>query len=118
MLGTVRKAKFRRPPPEPRPCTGCGVPLAKGRTCIKCRVQKHRGVEVDGLACRIGTCGIALARVLKLVRFSDELVPLCANHAALAGKRGLSWQQFEAEAAEREVELTPAAPAVGLRRVG
>lgn len=113
---TLRKAKFRRPPPPIRECA-CGVPT-KGRTCVKCRVQKSRGREVDGLACRIGACGIALARVLKLVRFGDELVPLCANHAALAGKRGLTWEQFEAEAAQREVELTPAAPAVALRRVG
>src|SRR5262245_35987460 len=117
MIGTIRKAKFRRPQPEPRPCGGCGVPTKGGR-CIKCRVQKSRGLEVDGLACRIGSCGIALARVLKLVRFGDDLVPLCANHAALAGKRGLSWQQFEAEAEQREAELTPAAPAVALRRVG
>lgn len=115
---TLKKAKFRRPKPDPRPCGGCGVPIATGTRCIKCRVQKCRGLDVDGLACRVSTCGIALARVLKLVRFGDELVPLCANHAALAGKRPLTWAQFEAEAIEREAELTPAAPAVGLRRVG
>lgn len=94
------------------------MPIATGTRCVKCRVQKCRGIDVEGLACRISTCGIALARVLKLVRFGDELVPLCANHAALAGKRPLTWQQFEAEAAEREVELTPAPAAVGLRKVG
>lgn len=113
----LRKAKYRRPPPEPRPCGGCGVPIATGTRCIKCRVQKCRGLGVEGLACRV--CGIGLARVLKLVRFLDEPeVPLCANHAALAGRRPLTWQAFEAEAAEREGELTPAPATVALRRAG
>lgn len=93
------------------------MPIATGTRCVKCRVQKCRGLDVEGLECRV--CGIGLARVLKLVRFIDEPeVPLCANHAALAGKRPLTWQQFEAEAAEREPELTPLPAAVALRKVG
>lgn len=93
------------------------MPIATGTRCVKCRVQKCRGLGVEGLACRV--CGIALARVLKLVRFIDEPeVPLCANHAALAGRRPLTWQAFEAEAAQREVELTPAPAAVTMRKAG
>jgi hypothetical protein len=98
-------------------CEICGiVPVTSGKVCSGCRVRKCRGASVDGLACRI--CGIALPRVLRLQRFGDELVPLCANHAALAGRRPLTWQAFEAEALERQPELTPAPAAVALRRVG
>lgn len=113
----LRKAKARRPRPEPRPCGACGVPIPNGSRCVKCRVQKCRGLDVEGLACRV--CSIALTRVLRLVSFADdELVPLCANHAALAGKRRLTWQQFEREALEREAELTPAPATVALRKAG
>ena len=93
------------------------VPVTSGRVCTGCRVRKCRGGVVEGLACRI--CGITLARVLRLQRFVDEPeVPLCANHAALAGRRPLTWQAFEREALAREGELTPAPAAVTLRRAG
>jgi hypothetical protein len=106
----LRKAKFKRPTPEPRPCDGgCGVMIPNGSRCVRCRVRKCRGTDVEGRACTVPSCGITFSRVLRLVAFGTppELVPLCANHAALAGRRGLTLEAFLAEAAEREAELTP-----------
>ena len=107
----LRKARYKRPAPEPRPCegAGCGVMIPSGTRCIRCRVRKCRGTEVEGMACAVPSCGITFSRVLRLVAFGEppELVPLCGNHAALAGRRGLSFEAFLAEAAEREAELTP-----------
>ena len=106
----LRKARYKRPAPEPRACEGgCGVLIPNGTRCVRCRVRRSRGTEVEGRACAVPSCGIAFSRVLRLVAFGDppSLVPLCANHAALAGRRGLSLEAFLAEAAEREVELTP-----------
>jgi hypothetical protein len=89
-------------------CEVCTVvPVTSGKVCTGCRVRKCRGADVDGRACAVPSCRIALARVLRLIPFGDELVPLCANHAALAGRRGLTLDEFLAEAAEREAELTP-----------
>jgi len=55
----------------------------------------------------VPSCGIAFSRVLRLVAFGAESVPLCANHAALSGRRGLTLEAFLAEADERAAELTP-----------
>ena len=83
-----------------------------GTRCNRCRVRKCRGTSVEGCACVVPSCGIAFTRILRLVAFGDELVPMCANHAALAGKRKLTLEQFLDEAAEHEASMTPAPAAV------
>ena len=104
----LRKAKPRRPPPEPRPCGACGVPIPNGTRCVRCRVAKCRGRAVEDSACV--ACGVTWARALTPVQLADARVPMCRNHVtladALAGSE-LTLEAFLAEAAEREVELTP-----------
>jgi hypothetical protein len=42
-------------------------------------------------------CGIADARVLRRHRLKDGLVVLCANHAAIAGRRGMTLTELRGE---------------------
>jgi hypothetical protein len=77
--------------------------MKSGRRCPACRVRKCRGSIIDGETCGVPSCGIAHPRVLRWHRFTDETVALCANHAALAGRRPIEWQAFQAEAGEIEL---------------
>lgn len=81
-------------PPGKRPCLQCRRPT-KGNFCTGCRVRKHRGAVVAGDACKV--CGDDDARLLRRQRFTDQIVVLCANHAALKGRRTISWADFLAE---------------------
>jgi len=64
------------------------------RKCVARRLRKCRGTTVEGAACRV--CGIADSRVLRRHRFPDLPDPaiLCANHAAIAGRKPLAWVAF------------------------
>lgn len=73
--------------------------VQSGTVCTGCRVRKHRGSVVAGEQCQAPGCGIAHPRVLRRVRFGDATLVLCANHAALAGRRGLDASEFLGELA-------------------
>lgn len=92
---------FRRAPPPPALCEVCRLIWVKGgKVCSGCRVRKHRGSAVAGGCCQAPECYIAHPRVLRRVRFRDgATVVLCANHAALAGRRPLDADAFLGELA-------------------
>lgn len=58
---------------------------------IACRLRKLRGTELRE-PCRV--CGVADRRVLRRQAFRDGPLVLCANHAAIAGRRRLSCAEF------------------------
>jgi hypothetical protein len=90
------------------------VPVTSGKVCTGCRVRKCRGAAIEGAACEL--CQIAQPRVLRWTRLADRQAVLCANHAALVGRRPIPWAQLAAEAAELEGALTPLPGAVSLKR--
>jgi hypothetical protein len=75
----------------------CPKLISKGRTCIGCRVRRCRGAVVEGACCRAPDCGIADERMLRRHRFVDGVAIVCANHSAVAGRRELTWADFETE---------------------
>lgn len=54
-----------------------------------------RGTELDGEVCRV--CPVEDPRMLRWRTFTDGRQVLCANHAALSGRRALSFDEFLAE---------------------
>lgn len=67
--------------------------LTPGRFCVACRVRKCRGSSVEG-AC---FCGVSDRRMLRRHRFTDGVRVICANHAAVAGRRELDWAAYLAD---------------------
>lgn len=117
MIDKTRSSR-KRAPAELMPCETCRTRLTpSGSMCNPCRVRKNRGALIDGERCAVPSCGIALPRVLRWQRFGGETVALCANHAALVGRREIGFEAFIAEASEHERELTPLPPEVRLRKV-
>jgi hypothetical protein len=74
---------------------GCTRLVTSGNICTACRVAKCRGLGPDR-ACRI--CGIVHPRMLRTHSFRDEVVVLCANHSALAGRQPITFAEFEGQA--------------------
>jgi hypothetical protein len=74
-------------------CESCPR-LTTGRFCVACRVRKCRGTTIDG-SCPL--CGVSDRRMLRRHRFTDGTRVICANHAAVAGRRSLDWRAFLAE---------------------
>lgn len=81
---------------NPTACLHCGRPTSEPRkgACSACYQRARRGHDHDG-ACSV--CGLADARVLRRHQLADGWTTLCANDAALAGRRPLSLHQLRAE---------------------
>ncbi len=77
-------------------CQICGKPTDKPRRglCFACYQRQRRGHQLAG-PCAI--CGLEDKRLLRRHQLADGLVVLCANHAALAGRRQLSLDELAAE---------------------
>lgn len=86
----------RRSPCNPRPCASCSRPTTEPRRglCFACYLRAYRGHVADG-AC--AACGLEDRRVLRRHRLADGLATLCANHAAIAGRRTLTLEALRAE---------------------
>ena len=81
-----------------RPCSACGRPIPpeqKRRQCVGCTVRKCRGSTVAGASC--GVCGARDPRVLRRVRLADGPAVLCANEAAILGRRAITLAELRAE---------------------
>jgi hypothetical protein len=82
----------------PKVCGTCGRPYAKSkgrsRECVACYLRRTRGHEVSG-PCAV--CGLSDRRVLRRHVLTDGPVTLCANDAAIAGRRALSLEELELE---------------------
>lgn len=92
---------FRRSKTPPRRCEtpGCDI-LTRGKHCPGCRVRKCRRSGVAGGACRVPGCAVTHPRMLRRQRFADATAAvLCANHAALVGRRTITLDAFLAELA-------------------
>jgi len=86
----------RRDGREPVPCSTCGRPTTEPRRglCMGCRLRVLRGHVASG-CCSV--CGTTDARVLRRHRLADGLATLCANDAAIAGRRPLTVAELRAE---------------------
>lgn len=90
------------------PCRICGSansqkhhhdyskPLDVVWLCRWCHDTAHLAEAFAGEACAL--CGTRHPRALRQHQFADRAVVLCANHAALAGRRDLTWRRFRDEA--------------------
>ena len=79
-------------------CASCGRPTDRPRRgcCPACYRRAQRGHAV---AKPCAVCGIADLRVLRRHKLRDGFVVLCANHAAIAGRRSLTLTDLCAECA-------------------
>lgn len=79
-----------------RPCTACARPTAEPRRgmCFACYQRARRG-HVASSACAV--CATADRRVLRRHQLVDGWTVLCANHAAVAGRRSISLLELRAE---------------------
>lgn len=83
-------------PGNTRPCLHCGRPTPEPRkgACSACYQRARRGHDHDG-AC--AACGLADARVLRRHQLADGWSTLCANDAAIAGRRPITLAQLRTE---------------------
>jgi hypothetical protein len=82
---------------EPRTCRVCGRPVdpsEKRHVHQACAIRLSRGTLL-GPSC--AACNTTDPRVLRLVRLADGKVTLCANHAAIAGRRPITIDALRAE---------------------
>jgi len=96
----MRRARFQRSP-EPAFCVECTKPTDEPRRglCIACYLRQRRGSAFTVDAC-CQVCRTADKRVLRWHRLAGgALVVLCANHAAIAGRRELPIEELRAECA-------------------
>lgn len=79
-------------------CVSCGRPTDRPRRgrCPACYRRAQRGHAV---AKPCAVCGIADLRVLRRHKLRDGFVVLCANHAAIAGRRSLTLTELRGECA-------------------
>ena len=79
-------------------CVSCGRPTDRPRRgrCPACYRRAQRGHAV---AKPCAVCGIADLRVLRRHKLRDGFVVLCANHAAIAGRRTLTLTELRGECA-------------------
>jgi hypothetical protein len=86
----------RANPSDPIACESCTKPTTKPRKglCFACYLRTHRGHEVNG-PCAV--CGIADRRVLRRHQLADGATVLCANHAAIAGRRAITLVELQRE---------------------
>ena len=96
----LRKARWTPPKPEPVACVRCTKPTDEPRRglCIACYLRQRRGSEFTIDAC-CQVCSTADKRVLRWHRLAGGFAVLCANHAAIAGRRALELDALRAECA-------------------
>lgn len=87
----------RRAGAAPAACASCSRPTAepRGGLCSACYQRTRRGHHVAESACRV--CGAADRRTLRRHKLAEGIVTLCANDAAVAGRRTLTLEQLRAE---------------------
>jgi hypothetical protein len=81
---------------EPVKCEDCSRPTSTPRKgkCWACYFRDYRGHALSG-PCSV--CGEADRRVLRRHKLADVDTVLCANHAAIAGRRVLTAAELAAE---------------------
>ena len=84
--------------PAPKTCAACGRPTTTPRfgLCFGCYQRARRGHTIEG-SCAV--CGLADKRMVRRHKLADGWTVLCANHAAVAGRRPLKLEQLQAELA-------------------
>lgn len=85
-----------RKKPSMRPCRRCPTlttRLRKGM-CYRCYLRSWRGHQTEG-PCRV--CGLEDVRMLRRQTLGDGMAVLCANHAAVAGRRPITLAELAAE---------------------
>lgn len=75
----------------------CPACAKLNRRCQSCRLRRCRGASVAGAVCRAPCCAVSDPRMLRRHKFVDGVVVVCANHSAVAGRRPLTWPEFERE---------------------
>lgn len=77
-------------------CSSCGKPAPKPKKglCAGCYLRAWRG-DTLGSECQI--CHLRDQRVLRRVKLAASTSTLCANHAAIAGRRAITLTALRAE---------------------
>lgn len=80
-------------------CERCSrqSPQLRRKMCCACYLREHRGHTVDGDCAVCGVSDVRMLRRHRLGEDGEEMVSLCANHAAVAGRRKMTLRQLIAE---------------------
>lgn len=86
--------------PHAPTCERCGMvaqPRRRG-LCFRCYQRERRGHQRHG-PCSV--CRCADVRVLRRHQLADGWTVLCANHAAIAGRRAITLAELVVESGDR-----------------